>query len=117
MQIREEKDGDRLTIFLQGHLDTVTAPSFEARILALIEEGAERVIVDCSEVDYVNSAGLKSFLLAAKRLDAKQGKFVICGLKPNVMMIFETIGFDRIMTISPTREEANRLVDGEATTA
>ncbi len=117
MQIREEKDGDRLTLFLQGHLDTVTAPAFESRILTLIDEGAERILVDCSDVEYVNSAGLKSFLLAAKRLDAKGGKFVLCGLRPNVMMIFETIGFDRIMTISPTREEANRLMDGEATAA
>ena len=117
MQICEEIDGDRLIVSLQGHLDTAAAPSFEQRLLAVIEQGARRVVVDCGGVDYVNSAGLKTFLLAAKRLDTVKGKFVLCALKPNVSLILETIGFDRIMTILPTREAALQSVGGEATAA
>jgi anti-anti-sigma factor len=79
---------------------------FETRLLGSIERGERRILVDCGPLDYVNSAGLKVFLLAAKKLEAVRGKLVLCALAPSVLMIFEMIGFTRIMKIVPTRDEA-----------
>jgi anti-anti-sigma factor len=65
----------------------------------------------------VNSAGLKVFLLAAKRLEPLGGKLVLCSLAPSVLMIFEMIGFTRIMKITATREDALQALRGEAPAA
>jgi anti-anti-sigma factor len=65
----------------------------------------------------VNSAGLKVFLLAAKKLEAVKGALVLCALAPSVLMIFEMIGFTRIMKIVPTREDAMRFLRDEAAPA
>jgi stage II sporulation protein AA (anti-sigma F factor antagonist) len=117
MQTREENQGDMLIVSLLGHLDTATAAPLEERLTALLESGTRRVVADCSGVDYINSAGLKTFLFLARRFDAKGGKLVLCGLRPNVSLIFETVGFDKIMTIVPTRADAVRRLNGEAAPA
>lgn len=100
MQLQETKEGDVLILTLEGHLDTAAAPQFEERLLKLIAGGESRVLVDCAKLDYVNSAGLKVFLLAAKQLDAAGGKLVLCGLTPSVQSIFDMIGFSKIMNLA-----------------
>ena len=77
-------------------------------MLGLIEAGERKVLVDCAPLEYVNSAGLKVFLLAAKKLEPLGGQLILCALAPSVMMIFEMIGFTRIMKIAPTRADALR---------
>lgn len=113
MQIQEEQVGDILIISISEHLDTSTATQFESRMLGSIDRGERRILVDCAPLEYVNSAGLKVFLLAAKKLEAVEGKLVLCALAPSVLMIFEMIGFTRIMKIVPSREEAIRFLRGE----
>lgn len=97
-----------MIVVIDDHLDTAAAPGFEQRLLGIIDGGERKVVVDCEPLEYVNSAGLKVFLLAAKKLEALGGQFAICSLAPSVLMIFEMIGFTRIMKIVPTREEALR---------
>lgn len=117
MQIIEDKQGDVMVVGISDHLDTVTAPIFESRLLGLIDRGERQIVVDCGALDYVNSAGLKVFLLAAKRLEPLGGTLILCALAPAVYMIFEMIGFTRIMKIVPTRAEALRVLRGDAAPA
>jgi anti-anti-sigma factor len=108
MQIKEEKQEDVIIVTIDDHLDTAAAPGFETKLLGLIDGGERKVLIDCGPLEYVNSAGLKVFLLAAKRLEAVGGQFILCALAPSVLMIFEMIGFTRIMKIAATREDGLR---------
>lgn len=114
MQIKEDKQGEILIVRVSEHLDTASSTIFESRLLGLVDRGERQIVVDCAELEYVNSAGLKVFLLAAKRLEPLGGKLVLCALAPSVLMIFEMIGFTRIMKIVPTLDEALRVLRGEA---
>ena len=106
METNETKIGPVLVVSLQGHLDTLSSQGLEDRLTALIAGGEHRLLLDCSSLEYVNSSGLKAILVTAKALEPVGGKLVLCGLSPNVFMIFEMIGFTRILTIVSTREEA-----------
>ena len=117
MQIKEDKQDDVMVVTVTEHLDSATASVFESRRLGLVERGERRIVVDCGSLDYVNSAGLKVFLLAAKRLEPLGGKLVLCALAPSVLMIFEMIGFTRIMKITASREEALRVLRGDGAAA
>ena len=108
MQIREERNGDVPILSIDDHLDTAAAPALEQKLAELMEGGARRVVIDCSALHYVNSAGLKVFLLAAKRLEALGGKLVVATLLPNVLAIFKMIGFDKIIKTTASRDEALR---------
>lgn len=114
MQIKEEKNGEVLILTISEHLDTATATVFESRLLGLVDRGERKIVVNCETLDYVNSAGLKVFLLAAKRLEPLGGKLVLCSLAPSVLMIFEMIGFTRIMKIVPSLDDALKALQGEA---
>ena len=115
MQIKEDKQDDVMVVTVSEHLDSATATVFESRLLGLVDRGERRIVVDCGLLDYVNSAGLKVFLLAAKRLEPLGGKLVLCALAPSVLMIFEMIGFTRIMKIVTSRDDALRALRDGAT--
>src|SRR4051794_14252464 len=106
MDLHEMKIGDVLILQPEGHLDTVAAMPMEEHVLKQIQGGDRKVLIDCSRLQYVNSSGLKVFLVAAKRLDSLGGKLVTCALAPNVKMIFDMIGFSKILTIFKDRAEA-----------
>jgi anti-anti-sigma factor len=91
---------------LTGHVDTLNAGELEGSLLSLAESGTKQLLVDCTKLEYINSAGLRVFLLVAKRMESQGGACAFCGLSPNVKLVFETIGFDRILTVYDTREAA-----------
>jgi stage II sporulation protein AA (anti-sigma F factor antagonist) len=114
MHLQETQVGTTLILEPDGHLDTAAAIPLEADVLQKIEDGARRILIDCSRMEYVNSSGLKVFLIAAKRLDTLGGKLAFCALAPNVQMIFDMIGFTKILSIFATREEALASLEEEA---
>lgn len=102
---------------LGGHVDTLNAAELESSLLALAESGEKQLLVDCTKLDYINSAGLRVFLLVAKRMESQSGACAFCGLSQNVKLVFETIGFDRILTVHDTREGALALMQPVAAAA
>lgn len=114
MHLQESQVGTTLILEPEGHLDTAAAMPMEQEVLQRIDDGARRILIDCSRLEYVNSSGLKVFLIAAKRLDTLGGKIAFSGLAPNVQMIFEMIGFTKILSIFATREEALAWLEADA---
>ena len=115
MEILEDHAIGITTIELRGRLDTTSAPILQVRLVELIESGMHRFVLDLSQVDYVNSLGLRVLLIAAKRLSLVGGSIVLCGVQPTVRENFEAVGFDRLFSMCGTREEASLAVrDGSA---
>jgi anti-sigma B factor antagonist len=108
MEISEDRKADVVILSLSGKLDATTAKTFEDKILAAINSGAQRLAVDLSQLDYVSSSGLRVFLLAAKQLQGTQGKIVLCALKDHVRQVFDLAGFSSLLSISGSRDEAIR---------
>src|SRR5215813_13995955 len=84
MEITERRSAEIVTLSLSGRLDATTAKAFEEKILAQIESGDRRFVIDLAQLDYISSAGLRVFILAAKRLNSANGKMVLCALKDPV---------------------------------
>lgn len=106
MEIQEQKTGSVMTVAIKGRLDAVTAKSAEETLLKLIDSGERKLVVDLAGLDYVNSIGLRVFMLCAKRLKAGQGELAVCALKPPIQKIFEIAGFSSLLKTFPTRDEA-----------
>jgi anti-anti-sigma factor len=106
MDISEDRKADAVILSLSGKLDATTAKAFEDRILAVINSGTQRLVVDLSQLDYVSSSGLRVFLLAAKRLQPTDGKFALCGLQDQIRQVFDLAGFSSILSIYGSRDEA-----------
>jgi anti-anti-sigma factor len=84
MEITEQRTSGIVTINLAGKLDTTAAKAFEDKILSRIESGDRRFIIDLAQLEYIGSAGLRVFVLAAKRLGGVNGKLVLCGFEKTI---------------------------------
>jgi anti-anti-sigma factor len=106
MEIREERLEHARVLTLIGRIDTTTAERVDGALASLLDDGASRVVVDFADVIYISSAGLRLFLLAARRLRSVAGTFVLCGLRPSVHQVFDLAGFLPLFTVEPHREAA-----------
>jgi anti-sigma B factor antagonist len=66
----EEKDGN-LIAFLNGRLDTAAAPQTEKELAPLYQSDGRDVVLDCSQLDYISSSGLRIFLAILKNAKPK----------------------------------------------
>ncbi len=106
MTLIDEQVGNITVVTLSGQVDSVNSADLETRIMAMLDGSVKDLLLDCSNLDYINSAGLRVFLLAAKKLEQNGGILAFCSLVPNVRLVFETIGFDRILTLYSDRSTA-----------
>ncbi len=97
MTINKTTEGSKLTLVLEGRLDTTTAPELEAVVKSDLE-GMTQVVMDFEKLDYLSSAGLR-VILAAQKIMNKQGSMVICHVNETIMEVFEVTGFSDILTI------------------
>ncbi len=106
MEAIETRSGKVVIIEVRGRIDSNTARAFEEKLLAPIAPADPALVIDCTHLDYVSSAGLRVFLIAAKRIKAAKGKLALAGLKPHVQEVFDVSGFSSIFVIQSSREAA-----------
>ena len=80
-----------------GRLDTTTAPELEAAIDGCAA-GLKELVLDCSALEYVSSAGLRVILKAQKLMNA-QGNMKLTHVNETIMEVFDITGFADILTI------------------
>jgi anti-sigma B factor antagonist len=105
MEIREELMGDLAVLIPIARVDSATAKAFEARVLAVVNSGAPKILIDFAEMDYISSAGLRVVLVGAKMTRAPR-RFALCGMKPHIREIFDVSGFAKILQIHADRGAA-----------
>ncbi|MBQ9459563.1 MAG: STAS domain-containing protein [Oscillospiraceae bacterium] len=97
MTINQTRDGGKLTVALEGRLDTTTAPQLEGELRTAVD-GVTELEFDLAKLEYISSAGLR-VLLAAQKVMNKQGGMVIRNANSDLMDIFEVTGFVDILHI------------------
>ena len=80
-----------------GRLDTTTAPELEATIDGCAADIKE-LVLDCSALEYVSSAGLRVILKAQKMMNT-QGTMKLTHVNETIMEVFDITGFADILTI------------------
>jgi anti-anti-sigma factor len=109
VNIELETLGQTTLVMPQGRLDFGSAPSLQQRLEQLLAggEGAPAaLIIDCAALDYVSSAGLRVFLLAARASQRAGIAFAVCSLKPPVREVFDLSGFCRRISVHADRASA-----------
>ncbi len=96
MNIKKKKDGSALSVIISGRIDTSTTPEADAAINESLD-GAESLILDFTDVEYISSAGLRMLLSLQKKM-MKKGGMKLIGVNEDVNDVFEVTGFDEILT-------------------
>jgi anti-anti-sigma factor len=109
VNLRIEALGDVTCLAPVGRLDFDAAPGFQEaveRVLGGPGELPAAVIIDGTALEYVSSAGLRAFLLAARAAQRSGIAFALCALQPAVREVFELSGFSQIIPIHADRASA-----------
>ena len=94
MEIVKTVKGDEATFKLSGWLDTQTSPELK-EALDELDENIESLTLDCSELEYISSAGVRQVVAAHK----KMSRLTIEHVAPEVMEVFKLTGIDKRLNI------------------
>ena len=103
----DETVGDSThVVSLRGEIDALTAPKLGSRLFGLAEDGARGVVVDLSQVTFMDSTGIGVLLNALRHLTVRRCKMVLVCPTARVMRPFEVTGLVGHLTIFDSREKA-----------
>jgi len=100
-----EEKGEVIIIRLDKRIDSSNADELEKGIEKIVKDGKKKILFDFSGTDYISSAGLRVLLLTVKNTKKTGGKVALCSLKPFVMEVFVTAGFNQIFSIYKTCDD------------
>jgi anti-sigma B factor antagonist len=105
---RIERHGGATVFIASGRLDFSAAAGFQSQLDQIIgtRDGTAALIVDCAELEYVSSAGLRAFLLAARNCQRGGRYFAACTLQHAVREVFELSGFGQLIPLHADRTTA-----------
>jgi anti-sigma B factor antagonist len=106
MDLEQRIEADVLVAkLLEKRLEAGCANDFKTTMRRLIDAGHQRIALDISEVECVDSSGLGAIVAALKALEGK-GDLVICGARDVVLCMFKLTRLDKILQMFPRTEDA-----------
>lgn len=93
MEININTQGNETVATLSGRLDTLASQEMAAQFETLQEKASGTVVLDCSQLSYISSSGLRLFLTLRKAAVAKGGKVIVRDLNVDVRNVFMITGF------------------------
>lgn len=106
MDIRLEDREGILVIRPIGDLTAQTAPNLRAIFEAHITKANPSVVLDASDIKYMDSAGLGSLISGLHRAREYAGQFLVCGLQEDVSSIFQLTKMDSLFKVFPSADQA-----------
>jgi anti-anti-sigma factor len=108
MEMRVQSEDNVPILDIEGEIDHFVAPKLQRQIDELIDQGTKNLILDFSEVNYLDSGGIGVLFSAMKQLVPRSGHMGIVCQDPNVIRILELVGlFDERTNISLFSDRGN----------
>jgi len=99
MDIKITQEENKTIVVLNGRIDTTNADQFQQDVAPLMEGENPNIDIDCTDMSYTSSQGLRIFLMLQKSVRARGGKMVMRNMNPQVKEVFDITGFSNIITI------------------
>ena len=95
--IQEQPTG--MLAMVSGRLDTPAAAKAQQEIAPLLEAADKEITLDCTNLEYISSSGLRLFLTIRKETAAKGGKVIIENINDDIKKVFMMTGFFNLFEI------------------
>ena len=117
MDITTKSHDSYTTLHLKGRLDLNSSAELKEQIKDHLNNNFINLILDLSDVDFINSSGLGTLVSILKNVRIVNGKMVLCNLAQYVQEIFEITQLSHIFDIYPTEQEAAASLTGSTVSA
>ena len=99
MEVKITREDGVVTAWLIGRLDTPASLEIAPQMNALTEEAGGTIILDCTELEYISSSGLRIFITIRKAAASKGGKVIVRGISNEIRSVFMMTGFLNLFEI------------------
>ena len=99
MKITIENEGGTIVARFAGRLDTAASAEVLPTIQSLEEQADQHIVLDCTELEYISSSGLRLFLTLRKASSAKGGKLQVRSINADIRQVFMMTGFISLFEI------------------
>ena len=119
MKLNPRRYADTLVLSPAGRLDHDSSETFRTELDAHLEGARDGrcIVLDLAGLEYVSSAGLRCFMLAAKRTGSQGGRILIAAMRPLVAEIFQISRFTTLFEVHPTVRAALSAASTQAVAA
>jgi anti-sigma B factor antagonist len=97
-----ESADQQAVVRVTGEIDMETSPAFKARLLELAQDGVQRITVDMSETEFIDSTGLHALVVAVKELRTHGGDLVVRSPSKSAARLLELTGLDTLVQVIRT---------------
>ena len=109
LEIHTETSEDTVTLRLAGDIGYSEATNLREALRAAQSNSPAKLIVDLSQVDYMNTPGLATLVEALQNTRRRNARMVLCGLTTKVRAIFDIAKLNKVFTIVDSLESATSL--------
>ena len=99
-------DGQTHLVALSGELDLYSADSYRSALDEALDDGAQRLAIDLTSVDFIDSVALGVLANAMKRLRTSGGGLAVVSGNSQISRVFEITGLDRMVVLAGSVNEA-----------
>jgi len=105
MQIATTPGSDRYVLTVSGEVDLATSPDLDAAIIAALDSGAGSIVVDLTEVSFMDSSGLGVIVRGLKRCREADKDLDLVITNERVLKVFGITGIDQVIPIHDSLED------------
>jgi anti-sigma B factor antagonist len=106
MQIKSRSENNILILDISGEVDLYSSPEIRKKFNEITEKKVPLIIVNLSEVNYIDSSGVATLVEAFQKTRSYGGKLRLAAMKQNVKNVFEVARLDKIFDICGDLNEA-----------
>ena len=99
MEVNISRENNTIMVRFSGRMDTPGAHEITPKMNALAEEADKTIILDCTDLTYISSSGLRIFLTLRKAAADKGGKIIIRNICDDIRNVFMMTGFLNLFEI------------------
>ena len=99
MEVNISRETNTILVRFSGRLDTPGAQEINPQMNALAEEADKTIILDCTDLTYISSSGLRIFLTLRKAAADRGGKIIIRNISDDIRNVFMMTGFLNLFEI------------------
>ena len=107
---RLQEDGAEV-LALIGEIDASSSIELDLAIAKSVGEGFTKILIDCSSLEYISSAGLGVFMSYIEEFKDKNIKMVLFGMNEKVANTFEILGLNELLKITQDKVQAKKLIN------
>ncbi|MCR5851779.1 MAG: STAS domain-containing protein [Bacteroidaceae bacterium] len=96
MNTKIKEENNDLVMYFEGRLDTAAAPEVEKAAAPLMDPEGHNIILDCTQMQYISSSGLRIFLSILKNAKPKGSHVYIRGISDEIRSVFAMTGFTNL---------------------